>query len=123
MLSQVEIQQLSTVAGSGSNQRRTPAMFNRRNPNMNDDGMPENQRSYNGGEEEGTGGDGGSYNQNAVSGVRTHEYQMFSDEGSNAPVVGGIINENFEEEKQAQRLNYQFEAVGGGHPYTEEDGD
>ncbi len=48
---------------------------------------------------------------------------MFSDEGSNAPVVGGIINDNFEEEKQSQRLGYQFEAVGGGHPYTEEEGE
>ncbi len=46
---------------------------------------------------------------------------MFSDDGSNAPVVGGINNDNFEEEKQTNRQNYHYEAVSGGHPYDQED--
>ena len=67
---------------------------------MGEEGQSDNQRNYfnNGGEEEGTGGDGG-YNQNAVSAARNQDYSPFFDEGANAPVVGGIVSDNFEEEK------------------------
>jgi hypothetical protein len=37
--------------------------------------------------------------------------------------VGGIVNDNLEEEKQTNRQSYQYEAVSGGHPNFEEDGE
>ncbi|CDW77669.1 UNKNOWN [Stylonychia lemnae] len=137
LLSQVEIQQLSTVAGSGSNQRDSSAIFNRRQQpsHLADNNESDIPRAY---EEEGTGGDGG-YNQSNLHQIRNQNDFLISDEGGNIAAVNGGSMDQYEDEsnhnnddiisqprnqrQHQQQQNYQLEAVGGGHTQFEEEGD
>eukprot|EP00347_Sterkiella_histriomuscorum_P004237 403361220 len=132
LLSQVELQQLSTVAGSGSNQRDSTALLNRRQGGGSNDN--DNQHTHRAYEEEGTGGDGG-YNQSSQSNARNQMDYLFPDEGGNAAVVGGL-SENFDNDSnqnlydggstqrnQRSTQNYQIEAVSGGHPQFDDEPD